>query len=65
MPNHVHLVATPSDKKGLALAVGRGASPLHRVRGGAGRCTGRLFRGRFASVAMGEDHFLAAFRDAP
>jgi putative transposase len=54
--------ATPSDEKGLALAVGE---PHRRytvfVAARAG-WTGHLFQGRFASVAMDEDHMLAALR---
>jgi putative transposase len=62
MPNHVHLIAIPRDETGLARAIGethRRYTSFVNVR--AGR-TGHLFQGRFASVAMDEDHLLAAAR---
>ncbi len=62
MPNHVHLILTPSDPMGLALAIGR----THRVNAGnfnvRARQTGHLFQGRFGSVAMDEDHLMNAAR---
>ena len=62
MPNHVHLILTPDDSAGLALALAR----AHRLYAGfvnarAGQ-TGHLFQGRFGSVAMDEDHLMAAAR---
>src|SRR5206468_5730280 len=56
MPNHVHLIATPSDETGLSRAIGE----AHRrytafVNTRAGR-TGHLFQSRFASVVMDEAH---------
>jgi putative transposase len=62
MPNHVHLILTPSDESGLARAVGeahRRYAAFISVRGG---WSGHLFQARFASVAMDEEHLLAAFR---
>ncbi len=62
MPNHVHLILTPSDENGLARAVGethRRYAAFISVRSG---WTGHLFQARFASVAMDEAHLLAAFR---
>ena len=62
MPNHVHLVLTPSDGDGLALALSR----AHRLYSGyvnaRARRTGHVFQGRFGSVPMDEAHLLAAAR---
>ncbi len=62
MPNHVHLILAPSDAAGLALALSR----AHRLYAGyfnaRARQTGHLFQGRFGSVAMDEDHLMAAAR---
>lgn len=64
MPNHVHLILAPSDAAGLALALAR----AHRLYAGyfnaRARQTGHLFQGRFGSVAMDEDHLMAAARYA-
>ena len=62
MPNHVHLILTPSDEAGLARAVGEAHRRYTGFVGARGRWTGHLFQGRFGSVAMDEDHLLAAFR---
>ena len=62
MPNHVHLILAPGDSGGLALALSR----AHRLYAGfvsaRARQTGHLFQGRFGSVAMDEDHLMAAAR---
>ena len=62
MPNHVHLILTPEDGEGLALALSR----THRLYAGfvnaRARQTGHLFQGRFGSVAMDEDHLMVAAR---
>ncbi len=62
MPNHVHLILTPSDAQGLALALSR----AHRLYSGfvnaRARRTGHVFQGRYGSVAMDEAHLLAAAR---
>ena len=62
MPNHVHLILAPSDERGLALALSR----AHRLYSGfvnaRARQTGHLFRGRFGSVAMDEEHLITAVR---
>src|ERR1700737_1858703 len=62
MPNHVHLILTPSDGDGLRRALAR----VHRRHAGIvnarrGR-TGHFWQGRFGAVAMDEDHLAAAFR---
>ena len=62
MPNHVHLILTPADEVGLARAVGEAHRRYTAFIGARGRWTGHLFQGRFGSVAMNEDHWLAAFR---
>jgi len=62
MPNHVHLILTPSDGDGLALALSR----THRLHSGfvnaRARRTGHLFQGRFGSMPMDEGHLVAAAR---
>ncbi len=62
MPNHVHLILTPSDERGLALALAR----AHRLYSGfvnaRARQTGHLFQGRFGSVALDEEHLINAVR---
>jgi len=62
MPNHVHLILTPSDETGLARAVGEAHRRYTAFIGARGRWTGHLFQGRFSSVAMDEEHLMAAFR---
>ena len=62
MPNHVHLILTPSDETGLARAVGEAHRRYTAFVGARGRWTGHLFPGRFGSAAMDEDHLMAAFR---
>ena len=62
MPNHVHLILTPFDENGLARAVGETHRRYTAFVGARGRWTGHLFQGRFGSVAMDEDHLMAAFR---
>jgi putative transposase len=62
MPNHVHIVLTPSDEDGLRRTFGE----LHRRYTGyvnaRRRTTGHLWQGRFGSVAMDEAHFVTALR---
>ena len=62
MPNHVHMILTPSDGEGLSFALSR----AHRLYSGfvnaRARRTGHLFQGRFGSVPMDEAHVLAAAR---
>jgi putative transposase len=62
VPNHVHLVAAPSDPEGLARAMG--ATHLHYTRAINRRegWTGFLWQGRFASFPMDEVHLLACAR---
>jgi len=62
MPNHVHLILTPSDDTGLARAVGEAHRRYTAFVSARGRWTGHLFQARFSSVAMDENHLMAAFR---
>jgi len=62
MPNHVHIILTPSGEDGL-----RGTfADLHRRYTGEinarHRWTGHLWQGRFGSVPMDEEHLIAAVR---
>ena len=62
MPNHVHLIVTPSDEDGLW----RTFRKVHRdytVHINARmRTTGHLWQGRYGSVAMDEGHLISALR---
>jgi len=62
MPNHVHLILTPSDAEGIPRAMAK----VHRryashVHARLGR-TGHFWQGRFGCVAMDEAHLGAAVR---
>jgi putative transposase len=60
MPNHVHLILTPSDEDGLRAALAR----THRRHAGhihaREKRTGHFWQGRFGCVAMDEAHLAAA-----
>lgn len=62
MPNHVHIIAVPSDEGGLR----RTFRYVHRHYTGyinaRLRVTGHLWQGRFSSVAMDEPHLVTALR---
>jgi putative transposase len=62
MPNHVHIIAVPSDEDGLS----RTFRYVHRHYTGyinaRLRVTGHLWQGRFSSVAMDEEHLHHCFR---
>ena len=62
MPNHVHIIAVPSDDDGLR----RTFRYVHRHYTGyinaRMRVTGHLWQGRFSSVAMDEPHLVCALR---
>jgi putative transposase len=62
MPNHVHLILTPSTADGLGRAVGEAHRRYTSFINARGRWTGHLFQNRFASVAMDEVHLMAAVR---
>jgi putative transposase len=68
MPNHIHLLLTPTlpDVRQAAASLSRSVGEAHRrfaafanARAGA---TGNLFRGRFGCVALDEAYWLAAVR---
>jgi putative transposase len=62
VPNHVHLILEPRDEDGLR----RVMAGTHRVYSGLIQerrpRAGRFWRGRYAAVAMDEDHLRAAYR---
>ena len=68
MPNHVHLLLTPTpeDAREAAASLARAIGEAHRrftaFVNARARTTGHLFQGRFGSVAMDEPHWLAAIR---
>ena len=62
MPNHVHLIAVPQTKDGLARAIGeahRRYTSMINFRKG---WKGYLWQGRFASFPLGENYLFAAAR---
>ncbi|MFM9974771.1 MAG: transposase [Beijerinckiaceae bacterium] len=62
MPNHVHLILTPSTAEGLSRAVGETHRRYSGFVNARARVTGHVFQGRFSSAAMDEPHCLAAVR---
>src|SRR5262245_52437472 len=52
MPNHVHLVLTPSTPEGLRLALGETHRRYTGFINARARWTGHLFQGRFSSVVL-------------
>ena len=62
MPNHVHLIAAPSEPAALAAAVGATHLRYTRQINGRERWTGYLWQGRFASFPMDEDYLLTCAR---
>jgi putative transposase len=62
MPNHVHLILTPTTPEGLSRAVGEAHRRYTAFFNARARTTGHLFQSRFASAAMDEAHWLAAVR---
>jgi putative transposase len=62
MPNHVHLILTPSDPDGLRAALGEAHRRYSRRVNLREGWRGYLWQGRFASAAMDEDHLLACAR---
>ncbi len=57
MPNHVHLIATPFDESGLAIAVGRTHLKYSRYINAREGWTGSLWQGRFQSSPMDDAYF--------
>jgi REP-associated tyrosine transposase len=62
MPNHVHLIVTPTYRDGLraTFAEAHPVTSVPSTLGSNGR--GHLFQGRFGVVVMDEPHPLAATR---
>jgi putative transposase len=62
MPNHVHLILTPSDSDGLRRALSR----VHRTYAGVIQArrkrSGHFWQGRFGAVPMDEEYLAAALR---
>ena len=62
MPNHVHLIAMPDSKEGLAHGVGEAHRRYTRYINFKKSWKGYLWQGRFASFPMDEDYLLASVR---
>ena len=62
MPNHVHLIAVPTDDAGLARAIGEAHRRYTRHVNFRHDWRGHLWQERFASFPMDEAHLLAAAR---
>ncbi len=62
MPNHVHLILTPTTADGLARALGKAHRRYSAFVNARLRVTGHLFQSRFGSVVMDEDHLMTAAR---
>ena len=62
MPNHVHLILTPSDDDGLRRALARVHRRYAGIVNARRRRTGHFWQGRYGAVAMDEDHLAAALR---
>ena len=62
MPNHVHLILTPTDADGMGRAVGEAHRRYTNFINARGRWTGHLFQSRFASVAMDYTHLMRTVR---
>ena len=62
MPNHIHLIATPSSEDGLRWAIGQTHQRYTRRINFREKWRGYLWQGRFASFVMDEPYLLAAAR---
>ena len=62
MPNHIHLIATPSRPEALAKAVGATHVRYTRAINLRERWTGYLWQGRFASFPMDDDYLVDCAR---
>jgi putative transposase len=62
MPNHVHLILVPDRAEALGRALGEAHRRYSATINARLRATGHLFQSRYGSVAMDEDHLLAAAR---
>ena len=62
MPNHVHLIAVPSDEYGLRRAIGEAHRRYTRRVNFREGWRGHLWQGRFCSAVMQESHLIACIR---
>lgn len=62
MPNHVHLILTPSHTDGLRATLANAHRRYTRYINARNDWTGHLWQGRFGSVAMDEAHLANAVR---
>jgi putative transposase len=62
MPNHVHLILTPSSEDGLRAALAEAHRRYSRRINAAHGWTGYLWQGRFASYPMDDTHLMSAIR---
>ncbi len=62
MPNHVHLIAVPSDQQGLQKGVSEAHRRYSRIINFRENWRGHLWQGRFASYPMDDVHLLHAAR---
>jgi len=62
MPNHIHLIAVPSEKEGLRLAVGEAHRRYTRRINFSKGWRGHLWQERFSSFVMDERYLLACIR---
>ena len=62
MPNHVHMIAVPSNRDGLRLAIGEAHRRYTRRVNFRQGWRGHLWQGRFASCVMQQSHLLACIR---
>ena len=62
MPNHVHLILVPGREAALGRALGETHRRYASTINARLRVTGHLFQARFGSVAMDEEHLMAASR---
>ena len=62
MPNHVHLIAVPSQEDGLRAAFGEAHRRYARRVNTREDWGGHLWQGRFASFPMDDDHLLSCAR---
>ncbi|RPJ41332.1 MAG: transposase [Candidatus Latescibacterota bacterium] len=62
MPNHVHLIAAPSDERALARAIGEAHRRYTAEINRREDWTGYLWQGRFASFPMDQSYLLACAR---
>ncbi|HEB79363.1 MAG TPA: transposase [Rhodospirillales bacterium] len=62
MPNHAHLILTPSHGDGLRATLGDAHRRYTRFINARNKWTGHLWQGRFGSAAMDEEHLAHGVR---